>query len=521
MGKVQDTVNRITPRRRHNAASPIALVVPSRSTPDEQSFPTSFSAVAARLSEQISAPYAEQLIGLTQALTQSNRLTNTATERLKIVTLLRTQVDAMLPALQQQIDAATLPYNAAAGTAFKCITRLQQELAFGYKIALVDVLLRHSGLHRLDRTHATYYAMRFLGDCALQYTAAHQHWPDTYWRDINTLYWLAEQQQTTTETVSSAASEETVYPPTIAGLYATIAMIYLSDSQQLSAKHISQLTSAFAQQAAHMKLQTRINNPFSALSYSVALNGTTAPSLHRYCRYHAKDQVRFLDLSRVSSMLTQMAPAPPDVHLCLQKVVQRWSQHRPRRKARRVSNQTAIVRTGLPDCRTLLQQPEQQHGMVSRKSTWQIINQSDTGLCLQGRPDTNACLTVGELIVCRPKQKNQSVIYTGVIRWIKASPKAGVTMGVELPGVGGWAVVCKKGSDNSVQELQALPAILLDTASDKHTSILLLQGSDYQPGDRLSVTAAVQNNDPPGVYEVVRSVLLDASVTGFELKRQT
>ncbi|MEM7256111.1 MAG: hypothetical protein AAF404_01860 [Pseudomonadota bacterium] len=525
MGKVQDTVNRISRRHRHNAVPAIALTVPTQQLSTKDSFPTSYHEVAAMLVEQTSASYPEQLIGLTRALKQCNRVANTATERLKIVTLFRSQINAVLPTLRQQFINADVPYNDTAALALKCSSTLLQELAYGYKIALVDVLLRRSGLHRLDRAHAIYYAMRYLGECALLCSQSYRRWPQQYWRDINTLYWLAEQEHSAGDTIGAAATEDTAMPPTIARLYATLAMLFLSDNHQLSALQFEQLTAELAQHSSLSEPQKLPADPLAPTTYSVAINAAAAPAPHRYCNYASTDQVRFIDLAAISTALLQPQASHPQATLSVRQrrnITTRWGQLQPRRLGRKVSDEKMVACTGLTDCHALLMQPQQHPGIVNKKKTWQLINRSQQGLCLRGQRRIGPQLRIGQLIVSRDHQCSEPEIYIGVIRWINNQPKAQTAFGIELLGVGGKAVFSEKQSDYPKSWQPTLPALLLEPDNTDNGYTIILNDSNYQCGYRITVSAvdhsAVEPTDMLITFEVTQAIDYN---TGFDCFRLT
>jgi len=412
MGKVQDTISRIAKRHRANATQSIALIVPTQQQPTEQSFPTSYTAVAEWLATQAAAPYQTQLIGLTRALQHSNRLKNSATERLKITTLLETQVNAMAGRLKTQFINSDLPYSNAENQAFESYTTLLAELAYGYKIALIDALLRRSGLHRLDRIHATYFAMRHLAEYGLRYSQSYLKWPARCWRDINTLYWLAEQEGAVDDTVKRAASENNIFAPTIRELYTSIAMFHLSRGDQLNALHMDKLIEELSANAAKVSVHKVQPSTDVSMLYSVAINSAGAPALNRYCNYANEDQIRYLDLSPVADTLKKnQSPRTNEYELSRlqrQKIIHIWSHQRQRRSPRKITTDPVAIQTGIKDCHALLQSEE----FVSQNnSNLRIINRSEHGLGLRCSNLADNCINIGELIACQQQARGGLLTY--------------------------------------------------------------------------------------------------------------
>jgi hypothetical protein len=487
MGKVQDTIKRIARRHRHNATQPIALVIPNQKPPTGKSFPTSFNEVAGWLASHTSETYEDQLIGLSRALRHTNRLTNTATERLKINALFKTQIDAVLPSLKQQFVDVELPYDRESAEAFENAATLLQELAYGYKIALVDTLKRRSGLHRLDRIQSMYSAMRYLGELGLRYSQSHQPWPAKCWRDINTLYWLAEKDNAIDEIVRGNSNDPNPFPLSIGGLYCTIATFYLSDHQQLNATDFEQLLGILSEVLHKASLQQSVENSADSMSHSVALNSAGSPMPHRFCNYNSEDQIRYLDLATVAKTLIENTTHSKTAlsRLQIQKITHLWGGQRARRVARTIGEQKAYIQTGLNNCHAFLQQAGPHHAPAN--SSWQLINRSAHGLSLCCKKTNISNLRVGTLITCRLHDTNNSCFYTGITRWIKIGNNRETRIGIEMIGGNMNPVICQKRAVSETAWEPRLEALMSETdiADAEHT--LIIPANRYRLGETVNI----------------------------------
>ncbi len=537
MGKVQDTINRIARRRTHNATPAIALIVPSQQKPTKQSFPTTYAEVANWLTEQTSASLQAQITGLTRALQHSNRLQNNAAERLKIAGLFASQVNAVKPFIDDQYVGADLPYSNDARNAFESATTLLQELSYSYKIALVDVLLRRSKLHRLDRIHALYFAMRSLAECSLRFSQSYLPWPDKYWRDINTLYWLAEKESAVDEIVSAATAKDNFYPATIRTLYATLAMFHLSNNDHLPASLMEQLLYTLAQHATHLPFDSELPDTPGNSLYSVAINSANPPAAHRYCNYATEDEIRYLHLQPICEALlsaenTQENNQPFLSRAQLQKILFIWSRQTSRSTARAISNAAVATQTGLKDIHALYRQHEsalEQHAAPTR---WTLVNRSNSGFCLRGNTRDNHQLQVGELIACivpdstalnRPEsirldsKDAPNSLHTGVIRWIKNLQQDDLQIGIELIGTDVQPVLGEKRTSTERSYEPRFEALTFDIGSDGFTTTLIVLPVDrFRLGDVLKIYPSL-NSDICSAFKLTEAISFDGRFDCFRI----
>ena len=522
MGKVQDTISRIARRHRPNATPAIALIVPSQQKPTKQSFPTSYTAVAKWLASQSTAGQQTQIVGLTRALQHSNRLQNNAAERLKITTLFASQVNAVKPSLNQHFIGADLPYSSRAANAFENTTTLLQELSYGYKITLVDVLLRRSNLHRLERINAIYFAMRSLAECGLCFSQSYLPWPDKYWRDINTLYWLAEKEKAVDETIGAATARDNLFPATIRTLYATIAMFHLSNNDHLPAHLMEPLITRLSQHSTQLPVASELPATIDASVYSVAINSPNPPAAHRYCNYSAEDEVRYLQLqsiydSLLTTLVEQSNGKPTLSRAQLQKILFIWSNKTKRNSARATTNNPVAIQTGLKDIYALYQQqssPEQ----IANTPKWTLINQSNNGLCLRGNTRDHHQLQIGELITTTVKAKlDTDTLHTGVIRWIKCLQQDNLQVGIELIGSNVQPVLGERIKRHGRSYESRLEALTCEIGTEGYTTtLLLLPPQQFRLGDTLKLYPSA-NSDISSDYKLVETINLDGRFDCFRI----
>lgn len=518
MGKVQDTINRITRRSRPNATPPNALMVPTQKTPTEKSFPTTSDKVAEWLTAQSTENRQTRLIAIARALQHSNRLSNNAPERLKITILLETHVNAITGNLKQQFIDCELPFGRDSTAAFDTTAMLLQELAYAYKIALVDVLLRRSSLHRVDRVNAIYSAMRYLGECGLCYSQGYRPWPVTYWRDINTLYWLAEKEGANNLSIDNTTDNGTS-STTIRELYIKISIFYLSRSDHLGAAQMDTLFKELNVISKVAAMQKELPTTDSTMLYSVAINSACAPALHRYCNYSEEDQIRYLNLLPAAQTISEhQITGTNGSQLTRQqchKILQIWERKRRRSSQRTICDSLVSVQTGLKDCHAFLLQNQQNSAKTSL--TWRMINRSDSGLRLLGSTAKNQRIRIGEMVVCELTENNSISKRAGIIRWTRIIQPDDIQIGIELLGDSVSAVICEKhGPANKTWEpkLEALRFVI--TVSGVQNTAVALPGNRFRLGETINIYDSYQGTSAMP-FKLTESINLDACFECFRL----
>lgn len=520
MGKVQDTLSRIARRTRNSETPAIALIVPSQQKATKHSFPTTRAAVAHWLDAQSHASSENRIVALTRALKHSNRLHNSASERLKICSLFSPVVQAEISAVYEQFVGADIPYDNNTRNAFDTATTLLQELSYGYKIALVDVLLRRSKLNRLDRVQCIYLAMRYLGECGLRYSQSYMPWPEKFWRDINTLYWLAEKENALDVTIGTATAKAEGFPTTIGNLYATLATFTLSNTDHLRSVAMEELISLLTEYSNHISLSAATTDTASSNLYSVAINSRNPPAAHRYCVYTAEDQVRYLDLAALCEAL-QNAEQTLLTRLQVQKIIHIWSHRTKRSHARAISNLATTTVNGLKDVHALFRQRQASNAEVSGVENWTLVNRSSNGLCLRGNTRNNHQLQLGELVGCCISESDRRCYDPGVIRWIRNNDQDDLQIGIELIGSNVKAVLCEKSTQPADVAEPKLEALTFDLGTQGfQTTLILLPANRYRLGDILNLYLN-HNSEETSSFKLTESIGYEGQFDCFRIDTAT
>ena len=497
MGKVQDTSSRLKQRHRPHSSPEIALIIPSQQKPSRHSFPTTYQAVSDWVSTQLSNGFDSGLNGLMKGLLHSNRLTNSPIERLKVMDLFAEQTQRTMPHLITRYTGTSLPYSLPAQTAFKQVVTLLTELSFGYKIALVDVLLGRGKLTQKARVHAIYQAMHAIAQCGLRHSQSYQPWPDKFWRDINTLMLLAEHEKALDAPVGAAFDTKKA-PNTIRQLYATLAIFWVNRAEQLKPHQMDALFTTLSNDPHPVELLTEKPQKCTTPIYSVALNSATPPALDRFCHYSEHHQLRYFTIKpsaikTLDNKKEDNASSSSPQHSHYQSNNSK-SQSTARQHARAIRHADFYTQRNLKNITASLNAITQRNTLVRPSSgKWTLINESTGGVGLLSTDtgDCNTCL--GDLIAWKLEKKNpQHITCTvGVVRWLHSQVDDALRVGVEKIGQSARNVsistVDKKPTENNA----TVDALLCKSATPESVlTLVLLPPNKFKTGESVNLSIA-------------------------------
>src|SRR5690606_38536410 len=123
-----------------------------------------------------------------------NRQKVSADNRFKALEIYREKTAQLTKMLADAYCSATLPLSREAKTSATAVESLWLELAYGYKLALIDQLGQLFYMNNKATIPTIYRAIEALHQLSIVYYQTYFNVPDTIWRDLHQLYFHAAQQ---------------------------------------------------------------------------------------------------------------------------------------------------------------------------------------------------------------------------------------------------------------------------------------------------------------------------------------
>ncbi|MEM7293810.1 MAG: hypothetical protein AAF420_10520, partial [Pseudomonadota bacterium] len=144
------------------------LKIPTQAEPTEDSFPGTPRKVKKWLSELQTSDIGETTRQFYNGLKHSNRLVNDAKSRIEVMELFRPTARLVIKNLLKRYTMLGLPLPEKARRIFDLNIALLTEMAFGYKIALVDAMMGNSSLPPKSQGLAAQRAISYLSESLLR-----------------------------------------------------------------------------------------------------------------------------------------------------------------------------------------------------------------------------------------------------------------------------------------------------------------------------------------------------------------
>lgn len=492
MGKVQDTIsssNQNRNQRRRSRSSPgIALIIPSQQAPASHSFPTNYEGVCDWWAKS-SGGLETKVTSLIKALHHSNRLTNSPGERLKIMDFFAVELQRVLPQLNTRFIGMDQPYSTSAHSAFRQVSTLLTELSFGYKAALVDVLLRKGDLPQKARVHTIWSAMHAMGHCGLRHSQSYQPWPEKWWRDINTLLLLAEHENALDYPVGLNADHKQTSGTTVQALYSALAVFSASRCEQLRPAEMDGLFSAVSNSTLHGHLLSEKPHDKTATLYSVALNAALPPAPHRFNQFQPHHHVRYFLIPSVTSGTATNTPGPVDSldKTDFKQLERIWSGTLPRQQARSICHSTIATQRHVKNIVVSLESLARESTSTSFPDSWTMTNESEGGIGLLGNDAIGA--NVGDLMAWQADSPNRQDVTckVGIVRWLKFSNKEQPRIGLEKIAISVHSATVAKTTLSSDSD-DSVDALLGKHRLNTKETLLFLPPGTFTAGESISVS---------------------------------
>jgi hypothetical protein len=460
-----------------------------------------------------------------------NRTRIASDVRVQLLELYRHALLDIVQGLATQYYNAALPLSGKAKEAAHLVKQLLIELAYGYKLALLN---RSKGLFGSSK-RLPLMVQRAMDTLSRQLIAAYQTYmpqPQSLWSELHQLYVFAVQQKLHKQQANG-----------IDAVYKQALLLYLSDPHHLVPGDVDRVHDYLARHADLAELQLLIEQQGDEGVFLVNLVADEPPEpLAKRKANVAESSILLVTRQLTARLETQLArlqenetpgkldlpPAALDAHYqdLLAHLLRQW-KNAPRRVFPRTARQGEIeVCVGLGNLhyflngeghyRPSMQTEAMEITLGSRASAvsarvqemsgvsapWAIVNESAGGLALAKSSEAAAGLRLGELIGLKSGKSGQWSI--AAVRWACLDGDDELSIGSQLLAPQARAVLVRDENGGQSQAL-LLPAI---EALKQPASLIALPGS-YAPARVLEL------EDRDGVRRLLATRLVERT-TSFE-----
>ncbi|MCB5190488.1 hypothetical protein LG198_07095 [Methylobacillus arboreus] len=380
-----------------------------------------------------------------------NRQKVTPDTRIKALETYRPAIISVTESLAAHYCSAPLPLPEQDKHYATLANTLWTELAYGYKIALLDLeakLFKFGGAKPLALClHRGLDALRMQIEIHYETYRAQ---PSSLWNELHQLYALATTRGLAELEVDDPARKHKL---AISHVYKQALLISLADPQHLSQRDIKLTCDYIARFAGLAQLQRpeTVENP--AAIFLISANGDKPPlPLGKRLRKIDEENDLFLltmDLARQIHQhikQSQLGPFPPEAglpesanqpryHDLLTYLLRQWGASPKRIYNRTPKNDGIELVIGLPALHAILYgktlpETDATPGKPPRSSRWQALNISAGGLALRKLPATEVHLHIGDLVGVRISHATHWAI--GVLRWASHTENRHLDIGIQM-----------------------------------------------------------------------------------------
>jgi len=330
--------------------------------PVEGSFPRSPRRVKKWLTELQGSDIGELTRQFYHGLKHSNRLCNEPRLRIELLELMRPTGWLILDNLLARYASLSLPLPDKSRRIFDLHMAILQELAFGYKIALVDAAKGGDEVPARLLLLATERAISNLSEIMLRCAQLYQSLPKSIWSDLHQLYAGMEKLDLQGKVLRDAGPRGTA-KLSVGGAYKRVLVFTLCSPNHLRRGESVLLFNKLEKWVDEVELGSSAPDAQSrrhGASFGVCLGTNAPPSRLGFVNAPDPAELRAIDLRRllplVDAELTrapqQESPILDDEHLqrstllCIKASLSLASE---RKSGRAVRNNKALVETGLKD----------------------------------------------------------------------------------------------------------------------------------------------------------------------------
>ncbi len=274
--------------------------LPARRPPDSRSFPTDPKRVKAWVS---ALPRANQAVAhhqLVGALQDMRELRLEAGQRLAALEVMRPAVLEAIELLDSQAQGGTLPLPPAKAKAVAELRAFEEELAFGYRLALIEqcapqgaIPFLRGGAVALGLERAILHQSRLLMRAYFLYSTPEQ----SSWSTLHALYDFARSHKLEEKQVEDPVESQSL---TVSQLYGQALLIALSNPYRFSQREQADLWPATRELATVLGLHPQQKG---ADHFAVPIDGDQGPGYIAEERAVAQGRLVWLDLDSARQVL--------------------------------------------------------------------------------------------------------------------------------------------------------------------------------------------------------------------------
>jgi hypothetical protein len=525
------------------------LTFPERQPQGTQRMETRPRAVRAWLAGLPVADSAETGRTVYQALSQSNRRPIRPGRRLAYLRELHRTIDHCVEGLRTRYRQRELPLRGEPRKTATLVTRLLQEMALGYEIALED--LREKGIRPARTTPALIAALHYRSRVLVENWVIYETPPPGTWKRLHQLYQIAVDKGLTSRRVRADWSDhERRASP--ASTYKRICLAAATSPLQLDRGEILDVWMLLAHWASSAEISALSNDgdevfriprrddrpPHAGIG---GLNREddryliTTPLIRRVRRELRRHRSRLPSLRRSSAaadypeltqrLLIALAAVPSRQHrrirvqsriqsvLGLSRAHEALSEERglavPGNDTRerafqsRDRNQSAKERDVWDMIQPSAIDPEVERRLrgTNRDTTqttqsgkqsssveqWKLVNISPRGYCLLANPEETYRARVGEILLLREVANQRRSWQVGVVRWLRGLGGKNLQVGVQILGKDPHPVMVRHRLQNGRYGPQERGFVLPGANGNDGIATLIAPGPHYQAGQQVSL----------------------------------
>ncbi len=274
--------------------------LPPRRTPDSRSFATDPKRVKAWVS---ALPRANQAVAhhqLIEALQNMREVKLDGGQRLAALEVIRPAVLEAIDLLDSQAQGGTLPLPPAKARTVAELRVFEDELAFGYRLAAIELCAPTGGIPFLKSgsvaqalVRAIFHQSRLLTRSYFLYASP----PDSSWSTLHALFDFARSVKLEDKAVDEPVEEQ---PLSAAQLYAQALLLALSNPFRFSQREQAELWPATRDMATSISLHAQRKG---ADHFAVPIDGDGGPGYIAEERAEADGRLLWLDLDAVRLLL--------------------------------------------------------------------------------------------------------------------------------------------------------------------------------------------------------------------------
>ncbi|MEM7208809.1 MAG: hypothetical protein AAF434_13370 [Pseudomonadota bacterium] len=404
------------------------FTIPTQTEPTQDSFPGSPRKVKKWLADLQTSDIGETTRQFYNGLKHSNRLVNDARARVEIMELFRPTARLVFKNLLKRYSMLGLPLPEKARRIFDLNLAILKEMAFGYKIALVDAQIGNSSLPAKTQGLAAHRSISYLTEILLRCTQIYSSVPASIWKDLHQLYLVAESIDFHTKVVLDNELE-VAGKSTVQQAYIRALLLSLSRPESLrkgEVVHVYNALEKWSEQATIAPLQGK---PENSNLFGINLNTDAPPTPLRFLHANQGAVVRTLDLSDLMATVTREIESLPDMEspivknrslprnalLCLKA---NWGMQTERKSARATRNERVTVEVGLKDIHAhmvYIQTPPKPERKADSSPIYHDSSLSDLQLMALPEEDRNEKLSSGFITHPDMNQSEEPNVWDSVV----------------------------------------------------------------------------------------------------------